>query len=94
MQEFVRRHVYSPLTYIFLGDLAVLHKRFMAREVLPERGRANIMWEEITLEAFAKGNPAFAELNIGGEIIKIDTTDFENTNFDKYMEIAYTFLQK
>jgi len=93
LRKLIDHYGYKSLTYVFLGDLKVLYERFMIREVLPERGVANVMWGNYTFENYVKGNVPLGEFNIGGEIVKIDTTDIASVNFNKYIKIAHTFME-
>lgn len=93
LRELIARYGYQSLTYVFLGDLPVLYKRFMARDALPERGTANKMWGEYTFEDYLEDNIHLADFNIGGEIVKIDATDLDAVDFCKYIEIIHTFLE-
>ncbi|MCL2573810.1 MAG: ATP-binding protein [Defluviitaleaceae bacterium] len=94
LRELIARYNYQPLTYLFLGDLAVLYERFMTRDVLPERGIANKMWGEFTFEDYKKFCQHFGEFDIGGEIVKIDATNLGGVDFCKYIEIANKFLKR
>ena len=93
LRGLVARYNYRSLTYVFLGDLPVLYKRFMARDALPERGAANKMWGEYTYGDYLEDNVHLADFNIGGEIVKIDATDFGAVDFCKYIKVAHTFLE-
>jgi len=93
LRELIAHYGYRSLTYVFLGDLEVIYERFMARESLPERGVANIMWGEYTFEDYSNANIPMGKFNIGGEIVKIDTTDFAAVNFNEYIEMAHTFME-
>ena len=89
----ITHYGYRSLTYIFLGDLSTLYKRFSVRDVLPERGVANKMWGEYTFENYTRDNVHLNEFNIGGEIVKIDATDLDAVDFCKHIKVAYTFLE-
>ena len=93
LRDLIKRFKYQSLTYVFLGDLPVLYKRFAARDMLPERGTANKMWGEYTFEDYLEDNIHLAEFNIGGEIVKIDATGFDAIDFCKYIKVAHTFLE-
>ena len=92
LRSLVVRYDYKLFTYIFLGDLPTLYERFMARDVMPERGVANKMWGEYTFEDYTRDNIHLADFIIGGEIVKIDATDLDVVDFCKYIEVAHTFL--
>jgi len=93
LHKLIDHYGYQSLTYVFFGDFTVFYQRFMAREALPVRGVANIMWGEYAFEDYVKGNAPLGEFNIGGEIVKIDTTDIAAVDFNKYIKIAHTFME-
>ena len=93
LQALVNQHNYTPLTFILTGDWQVLYKRFVERDALPQRGVANKHWGEHVFEDFAKINAGLAKFNIGGRLVKIDTTDMIAQDFEKYIETAYAFLK-
>lgn len=45
LKTLVERYGYQTLTYLFLGDLRVLHKRFVEREKQPERNNNPIAYK-------------------------------------------------
>ena len=91
--DLITRYSYQSLTYVFLGDLEVLYKRFMTRDVMPERGTANKMWGEFTFEDYKRPNIHLGEFNIGGKIVKIDATDLAAVDFNEHIKFAHTFLE-
>lgn len=92
LKTLTKRYDYQTLTYIFLGDLRILYKRFIERDKLPTRGQANQMWDEINFEDFKKGISPLGDFTIGGEIVKIDTTDFGTVDFESHIETARLFM--
>lgn len=93
LRGLIARYGYQALTYVFLGDMAVLYERFAARDVLPQRGVANKMWGRFSFEDYREFCLPLGEFNIGGEIVKIDATDLDAVDFCKYIKIAHTFLE-
>ncbi|MCL2375989.1 MAG: ATP-binding protein [Defluviitaleaceae bacterium] len=93
LRTLIHRYGYQSLTHIFLGDMAVLYKRFIARDALPERGTANKTWSDYTFEDYTKDCNTLEKFNIGGEIVKIDTTDINAVDFSKYIEMTHTFME-
>jgi len=93
IEELIRKHGYGSLTFILIGDPRVLHERFTRREALPERGSANNIFSEFTYEDFLRSAEALGRFNAGGEIVNIDTTDFNAVDFDKYIEAARAFMK-
>ena len=88
----IEKYDYQSLTYIFVGDTSVMCDRFNERERLPERGQANQVFSEMTHEDFSKLLPPLGDFIVGGEIIKIDTTDFDKVDFENHIETARLFL--
>jgi len=93
IKKLIDKYDCRSLTYKFMGDTRILHKRFIEREKLPERGQANIMFSEISYNDFDKFCRNLDEFNVGGEIIKIDTTDFDKVDFENYIETARLFIK-
>jgi hypothetical protein len=78
-----------------IGDLKILHQRFLERDNKPERDKANR--SEGTLNDYNKFSSVIkplGEFNVGDKIIKIDTSYFEKINYEKYIEEAKIFLNK
>ncbi len=80
----------QPLTFKFKGDPRVLHKRFIERDKLPERGEANRMPGdyEPSFEEFSKWCVNLDAFDIGGKVIEVDTTDFAKVDFNGLIEAA------
>jgi predicted kinase len=93
IKHLLEKYNYKSLTYLFTGDLNILHKRFLKRDNSPERDKANringLLDEFPIFETTIK---PFIEFDIGNEIVKIDTTDFENVNFSHYIKLGNDFL--
>jgi predicted kinase len=84
---------YQVLTYLFLGDLHVLCDRFNEREKTPERAEVHRMGDmPFTYDAFEKVISPLGDFNIGGEIVKINATDFNAVDFGKHLETAHSFI--
>jgi adenylate kinase family enzyme len=95
IKQLLEKYNYQALTYLFMGDLKILHKRFVERDESPERDKINringLLDEYCVFESAIK---PLGEFNIGNKIIKIDTTDFSKIKFDTYFEEAYNFIYK
>lgn len=94
IMELIRKYGYSSLTFKFIGEIGELYKRFAAREGTPERGRANMMFTMPTaaeFEMFCRNMDGF---DVGGEVIEVDTTDFEKVDFRKLIGVAQTFMKQ
>jgi len=92
IKELIDKYDYQPLTYIFTGDTLILHKRFLEREKLNERGLSAIIGE-MTYEYFDKICQHQEKFDIGGKLIKIDTTDFEKVDFASLIETVKMFIE-
>jgi len=82
----------QSLTYKFVGDTQVLHKRYIERDKLPERGQVNAMLGDIPYNDFDRLCRNLDAFNVGGEIVEIDTTDFEKVDFNRHIETAREFV--
>lgn len=94
IRSLIGKYGYSSLTFKFVGKIGELYKRFAAREGTPERGRANQMFTLPTaaeFEMFCRNMDGF---DVGGEVIEVDTTDFEKVDFRKLIGVAQTFMKQ
>ncbi|MDR2888519.1 MAG: ATP-binding protein [Lachnospiraceae bacterium] len=92
LKELIKRYDYQALTFVLHGDVGILCKRFNEREKLPERGDANRAEAPYDCDLFAETVIPLGDFDIGGEIIKIDTTDFSAVDLDLYVETARRFV--
>lgn len=92
IKELIKKYGYASLTFKFIGDTSVLHRRFIERENTPERGQVNTMGFVPSYDDFSKWCQNLAPFDIGGRTITIDTTDFSIIDYNKYMEDALKFL--
>ena len=88
------RYACEPLTYMFTGDTRVLHKRYIERDKTPERGQVNAMLGDIPSSDFERMCRNLGNLNIGGAIVEIDTTDFTKVDFEGHIERARLFINR
>jgi len=88
----IDKYGYQTLTYILLGDSRVLCDRFNEREKTPERGEANKIGIEISYENYDRYIIPLGDFTVGGEIIKIDTTNFNTVDFKSHIESARKFI--
>jgi predicted kinase len=93
IKSLIDKYGCQPLTYKFMGDTKVLHKRFVEREKTPERGQANVMFSEISFEDFDRFCRNLDAFNVGGDVIKVDTTDFEKVDYEKLIKSANLFIE-
>ncbi|MDR1000178.1 MAG: AAA family ATPase [Clostridiales bacterium] len=92
IRALIDKYMCRSLTYKFVGDTKVLHERFIKRDILPERGRANMMFYEMPYCEFDTWCHALDAFDIGGEVIEIDTTNFNLVDFERHIKTARKFL--
>lgn len=95
IKSLIEQYGYQLLTYVFVGDINILHERFKEREKQPEREpiiRVNGLFDDISF--FSRVISPLSEFNIGGKVIKVDTTHYELVDFEKYITIASDFINK
>jgi len=93
IKELLEKYKYRSLTFLMLGDLEIIHRRFVERDNTPERDKANrvngLFDEFVHFERIIK---PLGDFNVGDRIIKIDTSDFGKVDFNSYIEEAKLFL--
>ncbi len=94
IRRLIEKHGCPTLTFKFTGSTRVLFQRFVSREGSPERGQANTMQVPFSYEDFRKWCHNLDNFNVGGEIVRVDTTDFGSVSFDELAAAAKKFLQK
>jgi len=92
IKRLIDQYACQSLTYKFAGDTRLLHKRYIDRDKLPERGQVNAMYSDILYDEFDRVCHNLDGFNVGGEVVKVDTTDFSTVNFEEYIETAHKFL--
>jgi predicted kinase len=92
IKALIDKYGYQSLTYKFTGNTQILHKRFIEREKLPERGEANTMFTNVHYSDFDRFCHNLDGFIFGGRIIEIDTTDFENVDFENHIKTARSFI--
>lgn len=86
------RYGYMPLTFEFVGDTQILYKRFIDREKTAERGSANKIRVDVSYGTFEQWCRNFDGFHVGGKVIRIDTTNFDEVDFKTYIEKASQFI--
>ena len=92
IRSLIEKHNCPRLTYKFVSDTRILYERYIEREKSPERGDANRDFEEIPYDRFDRYCHNLDSFNVGGEIIRVDTTDFEKVDFVNCIETARQFI--
>ena len=82
----------QSLTFKFIGDTKILHKRFIKRDILPERGQANTIGYEPSYDEFNLWCHNLGDFDVSGETVAVDTTDFEAVDFELNIKLAQGFL--
>lgn len=97
LQELINKYHYTPITVLFDGDIKTIYNRFIERDNSPTRHRGHVVNTEYPESLHNKVNPPQIEFedfqknfekrgtrnfNIGDDVIKIDTTDFNKVDFD------------
>ena len=92
IKHLIDQYGYTPLTFKFLGDTKVLYERLVAREKTSERGQVNKIGVDVSYGIFEQWCHNLDAFDVGGETIRVDTTDFSTVDFDKYIEFARQFM--
>ncbi|MCL2351096.1 MAG: ATP-binding protein [Firmicutes bacterium] len=81
------------LAYLFVGDLRAIHRRFVERESLPERGEGNRMHGlSDDFGDFAEGVKTLGEVDFGGKTVRVDATDFGKVDYEGLIREAVEFI--
>ena len=92
IRRLVEKYHFASLDFKFIGNTKVLHQRFLAREQTAERGEVNKIGEEVTYERFDRWCHDLDAFEIGGETVRVDTTDFDKVDFNAYIALAKKFM--
>ncbi len=93
LHNLIQKYDYNSLTYLFLGDLRIIHKLFIERDNSSEReqaNRVNGIFDDY--EVFEKSIKPLGDFSVGGKIIKVDTTNFADVDFENFIHEAHTFI--
>lgn len=94
IRRLIEKYGCSPLTFKFTGSTRVLFQRFVNREGSPERGQANTMQIPFSYEDFSLWCHNLDNFDVGGEVVMVDTTNFDTVDFDKHTALARKFLKE
>lgn len=92
IKTLIDKYAYQSFTYKFMGDTNVLYERYIKRNKLPERGDANRDFDETPYDVFDRYCRILDGFSVGGELVNIDTTDFEKVDFTHHIEKARLFV--
>ncbi len=84
----------TSLDFKFRGDTRVLHQRFLEKEKTVERGEVNKIGLDVPYDTFHQWCRNLDGFDIGGETVRVDTTNFSNVNFNTYIELAKEFMDR
>ncbi len=90
----IDKYNYTSLDFKFMGDTRVLHQRFLEREKTAERGEVNKIGIDVPYETFDQWCHNLDDFDIGGETVRVDTTNFSNVDFNTYIKLAKRFMDK
>ena len=93
IRKVLEKHQCETLTFKFTGDTRVLHKRFAKREESPERGQANRIGSAVSYEDFDMWCHNLDSFDLGGKVIRVDTTDFDRVDYNEMIETARQFME-
>jgi len=79
----IQKYGYTPITITFTGDLQVLFQRYIKR--LENRHPAHKSGALLDFESYADHCKLLLNFDVGGKRITVDTTNFDNFNFDDIM---------
>lgn len=92
IKKLIDKYGYDSLTFKFAGDTKVMHRRFVEREETAERGQVNKIGSEVSYDDFNQWCHNLDSFDVGGEIVNVDTSDFNLVDFDSYYELAKQFM--
>ena len=93
IRKLINKYNCHPLTYKFIGNTRILHKRYIERDKMPERGQVNAMLGDIPYNDFDRLCHNLDAFDVGGEVIEVDATDYYLVNFEKHIDTARIFLR-
>lgn len=94
IKRLIDQYNYTSLDFKFVGDTRVLHQRFLKREKTAERGEVNKIGMDVPYDTFNQWCHNLDDFDIGGETVRIDTTNFSNVNFNTYIKLAKEFMDR
>lgn len=94
IKRLINKYNYTPLDFKFVGDTHVLHQRFLKREKTAERGEVNKFGIDVPYDTFNQWCHNLDSFDIGGETVRIDTTNFSSVNFITYIKLAKGFMDR
>lgn len=93
IRKVLEKHRCESLTFKFTGDTRVLHQRFVEREESPGRGQANRIGSAVLYEDFDMWCHNLDPFDLGGKVIRVDTTDYDRVDYETMIETARQFME-
>ncbi len=94
LKQLIDQYGYTSLTYLFIGDLKVVHERFLKRNHSLERHPIHKSNELADFNDFESYLLPLGDFDIGGEKIWVDTTYFASMSYNSLMASAQKFFEK
>ena len=94
IKTLISEYNYQSLVFKFTGDTQILHKRYIERDKLPERGGVNAFYKSVSYTDFAQGCRNLDSFYIGENTMVVDTTDFDVVDFNSHIEKARSFIKE
>lgn len=92
IRQLIDNYGYDSLTFKFVGNTQILYKRFIEREETLERGQVNKIGADVSYDEFNGWCHNLDSFDVGGKIVRVDTTDFDSVDFEGYFEAARQFM--
>ena len=92
IKHLVTKYNCTSLDFKFMGNTRVLHQRFLQREKTAERGEVNKIGMDVSYDTFNQWCHNLDGFDIGGETVRVDTTNFTNVDFNTYIKLAKEFM--
>lgn len=81
------KYKYKVITVLFDGDVEVIHKRFLARDITEERHQGLVSNNYFSdLKYFEKAVKPCRDFDYGDIQITVDSTDFSTVSYDDIIE--------
>jgi len=88
IKKLIDKYGCHSLTYKFVGDTRILHKRYIERDKLTERGQVNAMYGDISYGDFDRFCHNLDAFDVGGKVIVVDATEFSSVDFERHIQTA------
>lgn len=93
MHRIAQDNGYNVLTIALYGDVEVLHARYLNRMTNENRHSVHLSTTIDKLEDFKKCSDYLKNIEIPGEVIRIDSTDFEYQSSEEVLAVIDAFMK-